>query len=106
VWNYCPLLFLERSGRNRTPDKLPAAEQEPLFGACDDALERVVEHLGPRVVVGIGRFAEARARRVAGDDVVAGGILHPSPASPKANRGWAREAERQLGQLGIDVAGV
>ena len=28
VANYCPLLFLEASGRNRTPDKLPAAERE------------------------------------------------------------------------------
>src|SRR3954447_15605631 len=33
VVNYCPLAFLESTGRNRTPDKLPAPEQEPLFAA-------------------------------------------------------------------------
>jgi len=107
VWNYCPLLFLERSGRNRTPDKLPVAEQAPLFAACDHALEQVVARLRPRFVVGIGRFAEARVRTVVGGhDVAVGGVLHPSPASPKANRGWAREAERQLTRLGIELTGI
>ena len=38
VLNYCPLAFLEASGRNRTPDKLPVAETRPLFDACDAAL--------------------------------------------------------------------
>jgi len=32
VANYCPLVFMESSGRNRTPDKLPAAECEPAGG--------------------------------------------------------------------------
>ena len=105
VWNYCPLLFLERSGRNRTPDKLSAGEQAPLLEACDRALARVIDAFGPRVVVGIGRFAEARVRAVVADraGVTVGGILHPSPASPRANRGWAQEAERQLRSLGVDV---
>jgi len=102
VWNYCPLLFLEESGRNRTPDKLPAKEREPLYAACDRALERIVAHLEPRFVVGIGRFAEGRARAVLDADAhTIGTILHPSPASPTANRGWARQAEKQLAALGI-----
>ncbi|MBT4091518.1 MAG: single-stranded DNA-binding protein, partial [Deltaproteobacteria bacterium] len=33
VANYCPLIFIEEGGRNRTPDKLPKAEREPLFEA-------------------------------------------------------------------------
>lgn len=102
VANYCPLLFLEASGRNRTPDKLPAAERVPLFEACDRHLRRVVEVLEPRFVVGIGRFAEGRAREMlAGTGVRVGGILHPSPASPLANRDWAGQAERQLRELGL-----
>ena len=36
VINYCPLAFLEASGRNRTPDKLPKAEREALLGAVLD----------------------------------------------------------------------
>ena len=48
VWNYCPLLFLEESGRNRTPDALPARESAPLFAACDRALAALVRALEPR----------------------------------------------------------
>ena len=38
-----------------------------------------------------------------GVDVKIGSVLHPSPASPKANRGWAAEAEKQLAALQISV---
>jgi single-strand selective monofunctional uracil DNA glycosylase len=102
VANYCPLAFLESSGRNRTPDKLPAAELEPLLAACDEALREVVGLLEPRIVVGIGGFAERRARAaLAAAAVAVGTILHPSPASPRANRGWAEAIEPQLAALGI-----
>lgn len=102
VANYCPLVFMEASGRNRTPDKLRAAEREALFRRCDAALLEVVNVLQPRQVVGIGQFAEERARAaLAGCAVEFGRILHPSPASPAANRGWAAQAESQLRQLGI-----
>jgi single-strand selective monofunctional uracil DNA glycosylase len=104
VANYCPLAFLEASGLNRTPDKLPAAERTPLFTACDRALRRVVEVLGARRVVGVGAFARARAEAaLAGTDVVVSSIPHPSPASPAANRGWAPQAERALADAGIRV---
>jgi single-strand selective monofunctional uracil DNA glycosylase len=102
VWNYCPLCFLEEGGRNRTPDKLPNAEREALFVACDRALQRIVAHLHPRMVIGVGRFAETRAREAL-EGVEIGSILHPSPASPLANRGWAPQAERQLAEMGFDV---
>jgi single-strand selective monofunctional uracil DNA glycosylase len=102
VVNYCPLLFLEASGRNRTPAELPAAERAPLLRACDAGLRRTAELLRPRLVIGIGRFAEARAREVLGESGVALAALpHPSPASPAANRGWARAAGRVLGDLGV-----
>jgi len=102
VWNFCPLVFLEESGKNRTPDKLPAAEREPLFAACDRALRSVVEVAGIRRVIGIGAFAEAQARRSLGDlDLTFGRVLHPSPASPLANRGWAEAAERQFAEQGL-----
>ena len=102
VWNYCPLVFMEETGRNRTPDKLAAGERDALFRRCDVALRRAVAVLRPRLVVGIGRFAEARARQALADEPVAiGAIPHPSPASPAANRGWTPQAERALGELGL-----
>ncbi|MEM9292028.1 MAG: uracil-DNA glycosylase family protein [Acidobacteriota bacterium] len=104
VWNYCPLVFLEESGRNRTPDRLPAGERQPLFEACDEALREAVKALGVSRVVGVGRFAETRARRVLGDfPVEIRSILHPSPASPKANAGWAPVVEEQLQAMGIPL---
>lgn len=105
VWNYCPLLFLEVSGRNRTPDKLPVAERGSLFATCDEALARVVDVLEPARAIGIGAFAAGRLRAVLGEDAgpAVGRILHPSPASPNANRGWAAAAERQLRKAGVSL---
>lgn len=102
VANYCPLVFMEASARNLTPDKLPAREQAALFAACDEALRATVDCLRPRFVVGVGAFAHQRARAaLAGMDLVIGTVLHPSPASPAANRGWAAQARQQLVQLGV-----
>jgi single-strand selective monofunctional uracil DNA glycosylase len=104
VANYCPLAFVEDSGRNRTPDKLAASERQSLFAACDDALRQVVSYLHPRFVLGIGGFAERRARiALADEDCVIGTILHPSPANPSANQGWSKIVERQLADLGIPL---
>jgi single-strand selective monofunctional uracil DNA glycosylase len=102
VWNYCPLAFLEESARNRTPDKLPKSEQAALFAACDAALVRIVSELGVSDVVGIGAFAHGRAERaLSGLPFRVGTVLHPSPASPRANRGWDRLARKELRELGI-----
>jgi single-strand selective monofunctional uracil DNA glycosylase len=104
VANWCPLAFMEASGTNRTPDKLPASERVELFAACDAALARVVEELRPRLVVGVGRFAETRARVALGARVEIGWITHPSPASPAANRGWPGIVDDQLRDLGFEPA--
>lgn len=101
VLNYCPLVFMEESGRNRTPDKLPRGEAEVIEAACDVHLARVLELLRPQIVIGVGAFAEARLKAVAPDDIQVGKILHPSPASPAANRGWADAATRQLVEQGV-----
>lgn len=104
VANYCPLVFMEASARNLTPDKLPQPEQQALFAACDQALRSMVSILCPRFVVGVGVFAAERARRALdGTGITIGTILHPSPASPMANRGWAAQARRQLADLGIEI---
>ena len=102
IANYCPLVFIESSGRNRTPDKLPAGEREPLFDRCDAYLRRLVEIFEPRWVIGIGAFAEQRAREALADrGVRVGRILHPSPANPRANKDWSGSARGELEALGL-----
>ena len=104
VANYCPLVFCEAGGRNFTPDKLPGAEREQLFSACDGHLQRVLEILEPEWLIGVGGFAMGRATAISEKAMVSvktGQVLHPSPASPAANRGWGLAATRQLQQLGV-----
>ncbi|MCA9557577.1 MAG: single-stranded DNA-binding protein [Myxococcales bacterium] len=102
VANYCPLVFMEDSGRNRVPEKLPKAERTPMFAACDRALRRTIEHFAPRYVIGVGKFAEKKARQIADDlDVIIGSVPHPSPASPLANQGWAPLMDAALADLGV-----
>jgi single-strand selective monofunctional uracil DNA glycosylase len=104
VANYCPLAFFD-GGKNLTPDKLPAAEQGPLLAACDLHLRRLVEIQQPEWLIGVGAWAETRAREaLRGIDVKFGRVLHPSPASPAANRGWAEAASKQLLAQGVWTA--
>lgn len=105
IWNDCPLAFMEESGRNRTPDKLPADERAPLFEICDAALRRIVTLLEPRMLVGVGAHARKRLEKTFADEIAdgldVGTILHPSPASPAANRDWAGTVDRQMESLGL-----
>jgi single-strand selective monofunctional uracil DNA glycosylase len=104
VANYCPLVFMEESGRNRTPSALQAKQRKPLEQVCDQALRHLVQWLEPEFVIGVGRFATQRAAEaLAALPVKVGGITHPSPANPRANRGWAAIIEAQLQAIGLDV---
>ncbi|XP_039186483.1 single-strand selective monofunctional uracil DNA glycosylase-like isoform X2 [Crotalus tigris] len=104
VHNHCPLLFINQSGRNLTPADLPAAQREQLLQICDDALCEAVKLLGVATVIGIGRFAEQRARKAlsaAGIPVCVEGVMHPSPRNPKANKGWDAIIRAKLEELGL-----
>ena len=102
VHNYCPLVFMEQSGRNRTPNNLKSAEKKILFQICDTALKAVIHELHPTRIIGVGQFAEQRAKSCT-STVSVGRVLHPSPASPAANRGWAAQAEKQLQAMGVEL---
>ena len=112
VLSYCPLVFLEASGRNFTPDKLPVAERRAVAQACDRHLAAALAALQPEWAIGVGAFAERRLRAVLESDAVdsalahrikVGQILHPSPASPVANRGWSDAVDRRLAQLRVPL---
>lgn len=102
VMNYCPLAFLEESGRNRTPDKLPPKERRALFALCDEHLREIVRILQPEWLIGVGDFATKQALgAIVNSPPQIGQILHPSPACPASNRDWAGTVTRQLRKLGV-----
>lgn len=104
VVNYCPLVWMSTTGANLTPDKLSAAEMEPVEQACLAHLAEVIDILKPDWLIGVGAFAEERLRRaaaIAGGEFKIGRVLHPSPASPAANRGWSEAATKQLVAQGV-----
>ena len=104
VVNYCPLAFLEETGRNRTPDKLPRAERAALFAVCDEHLRAVIQVLQPEWVIGVGDFAARRVSEVFPEAPPRiGQILHPSPACPASNKDWPGTVTRQLQDLGVWV---
>lgn len=104
--NYCPLLFFKEDGKNITPDKLPKEDRLRLFEACDAHVRAVIAYLAPDWVIGFGKFAATRLEEIVAGyrtgpssdkpDVQVLQLLHPSPANPRANRGWAREVVREL----------
>jgi len=102
ILNYCPLVFMEESGKNLTPDKLPADVRAELFELCDTALQQTVDFLQPKRMIGVGKFALKRAQMALHvQSLQFGSILHPSPASPAANRDWEGQVEKQLAELGV-----
>ncbi|KAA1258871.1 Uracil DNA glycosylase superfamily protein [Rubripirellula obstinata] len=104
VANYCPLVFMESSGKNRTPDKLNAEERESLGLICDEHLASVISAMQPQRVIGVGAYAEKCLARVVKErsiDADIHRILHPSPASPAANKDWAGKVTGQLKDVGV-----
>ncbi len=105
VSNYCPLLFLNGSGANLTPDRISRADQPRLFALCDRYLSIVIETLRPEWLVGVGLFAERRIREVLKASGFTGArvmsITHPSPANPRANRDWAGQVAAALEKGGV-----
>ena len=106
VTNYCPLVWMGDTGKNITPDKLPKHEMEPVEKACQKHLAAVISAIQPEWLIGVGAYAEKKLIEAANDHFPdqkfkTGKILHPSPASPIANRGWESQAEKQLLEMGV-----
>ena len=110
VANYCPLIWMSESGANITPDKLPREQQAAVDAACQRHLVRLLEILQPKLLVGVGKYAldqlTLAAKQLPGQHFTLGTILHPSPASPIANKCWPDKPREQwldlLQQAGID----
>ena len=104
VANFCPLVWMKATGANLTPDKIPAESMAPVNEACRQHLCSVVKALDPQFLIGVGAYAQKQLASAAdelGCTATLGRILHPSPASPAANRDWSGTATRQLEEQGI-----
>ncbi len=101
VLNYCPLVFMDAgaNGRNVTPDKLPKDCRIALEGVCDAYLEDVLRWSHAQLLIGVGKYAGEKLAGLAPQDRRVATILHPSPASPLANRGWGEQVDAALSSL-------
>jgi single-strand selective monofunctional uracil DNA glycosylase len=104
VLNYCPLLYLEAGGRNLTPDRLGRVDRERMEDLCDAALGDMLTLLEPDWVLGVGKYARQRLGHVrdrTGARWQVAECLHPSPASPAANRDWEGQVREQWRVQGL-----
>src|SRR5690606_37706912 len=88
---------------NLTPDKLPRELMSPCLEACEEHMAEALAHLRPRTVIAIGKWSQQQLERLIasrGLDLPVRSVLHPSPASPLANKGWLTAARAQLAELG------
>ena len=100
VYNHCPLIFMGKSGKNVTPPDMKIDVRNKLLQLCDETLKDVIELYSVKHIVGLGRFAETRAKKVVNDNLIKDAevsfLIHPSPASPAANKGWNDLAYKSL----------
>jgi single-strand selective monofunctional uracil DNA glycosylase len=103
VANYCPLIWMSESGANITPTQLPKSQVAALDAACQRHLVRLIEILQPRVLIGVGGYAlkqlELAAAALPDREFRLGTILHPSPASPVANKYWPERPREQIREI-------
>jgi len=100
IANYCPLVFLspEKTAKNITPNKLKKETRLKIDSVCDNYLFETIDLLECEKLIGIGKYAMGKLKN---DKIPFSSILHPSPASPLANKGWAKQAEKQLIDFGV-----
>jgi single-strand selective monofunctional uracil DNA glycosylase len=99
ILNYCPLLFLSESGSNLTPDKLTKKERDAVEAICDAHLAEALKAIAPDVAIGVGHYATDKLRMVSSEKIRVVSILHPSPASPAANRDWIGSVRKSLTEV-------
>ena len=100
VANYCPLIWMSESGANIPPTQLPKEQVAQIDAACQRHLCRIIEILQPRCLIGVGGYAlkqlELAAAALPDMNFTLGTILHPSPASPSANKHWPGKPRQQI----------
>ncbi len=105
VANYSPLVWMSATGANITPDKLPAEQRRAVDEVCMKHLVTLISILKPHTLVGVGAYATQKLNEAAAllphMKFSVGTLLHPSPASPVANKYWPERPTQQLRDLCI-----
>lgn len=100
VYNHCPLMFVSESGKNLTPPDLKIETRNTLLKLCDETLVSVLDLFAVKHIIALGRYAESRAKKVifhsGKRNIEVHFMVHPSPASAIANRGWSQLAQSAL----------
>ena len=102
VANFCPLLWMSDSGANLTPVKLGKEQTAAVDIACQQHLVRLIDILQPRCLIGVGGYALkqlALADKSSDTPHILASILHPSPASPMANKQWPEKPRAQIAAI-------
>jgi single-strand selective monofunctional uracil DNA glycosylase len=110
VMNLCPQAFFDAhsskpgAAPNVTPDKLkPPVWRDRLVGdasPCRDYCDFALRHFQPEAIVVMGDWVEKTVRKWNPAARVVR-LPHPSPANPKANRGWAEAAQKVMRDAGL-----
>ena len=111
VVNYCPLVFMEESGRNRTPDKLPPA-RAPAAARClrRGPARRSCDCCGPRTSSAWAPSPRRARARGAGRPGAVTDRLHPAPQpgqprrQPRLGRPGRTPAARARGDAALMAA--
>ncbi len=102
ILNYCPLLYLTESGANLTPDKLTKKERAAVEAVCDAHLREALKAIAPEVAIGVGQYATDKLHMISPEKIRVTNILHPSPASPAANKDWIGSVRKSLAEVKLD----
>ncbi len=103
VQNYCPLAFLDKgkTARNITPDKLSKKDRTLITTLCNDYLKDIISILEIKTAIGVGAYAYEKLRECAPEGLRVIRMMHPSPASPAANRCFAKSTEELFRKEGL-----
>ena len=95
VQNYCPLAFLDDSGKNIALNNVK--NRKELESLCDNYIKDYILDNNIKVLVGVGVYAYEKLLSLNLNLTVIK-ILHPSPLNPLSHKGWDEGVMKQIGE--------
>ena len=95
VQNYCPLAFLDSSGKNIALNNVK--NRKALEELCDQYLKEYILDNNIKTAVGVGVYAFDKLNSL-NLNIKVIKVLHPSPLNPLAHKGWAEGVINAIGE--------